>query len=263
MYSDLRPLFDQIDKYYEEVNVSLRAEEHYLKTIRKTLRVTPDDKLRWEHIRDACQDACRLLAAQPYPSPPHRPQLTTNKAAHNIQALANTVINARNGIQQTHRRITPLTQRPQFDLLRLKSEYESGEQTCRERISEVFEFSERIVPSFVEVRATDDFRDHLLPAAAASSSQTLQHVAEELRHIMPTVQYALPHTADLFARFECYLPIADSSMQRVYGQLRELVQPLEQPNDPNRGVLRHLTRVQLREEQHAWRMLQEQWANQL
>jgi hypothetical protein len=60
MYSDLRPLFDQIDKYYEEVNVSLRAEEHYLKTIRKTLRVTPDDKLRWGHIRDACQDACRL-----------------------------------------------------------------------------------------------------------------------------------------------------------------------------------------------------------
>jgi hypothetical protein len=64
MYSDLRPLFDQIDKYYEEVNVSLRAEEHYLKTIRKTLRVTPDDKLRWQHIRNACQDACRLLAAE-------------------------------------------------------------------------------------------------------------------------------------------------------------------------------------------------------
>ena len=64
MYSDLRPLFDQIDKYYEEINVSLRAEEHYLKTIRKTLRVTPDDKLRWEHIRDACQDACRLLTTE-------------------------------------------------------------------------------------------------------------------------------------------------------------------------------------------------------
>ncbi|KAH9979294.1 hypothetical protein BGW80DRAFT_1454976 [Lactifluus volemus] len=140
------------------------------------------------------------------------PHHHTNKAAHNIQALANTIINARNGIQQTHRRITPLMQRPQFDLLQLKS-------------YEVFEFSERIVPSFVEVRATDDFRDHLLPAAAASSSQTIQHVAEELRHIMPTVQYALPHTADLFARFECYLPIANSSMQRVYGQLRELVQP--------------------------------------
>jgi hypothetical protein len=42
---------------------------------------------------------------------------------------------------------------------------------------------------------------------------------------VPTVQYALPHTTDLFTRFECYLPIANSSMQRVYGQLRELVQP--------------------------------------
>jgi hypothetical protein len=102
-----------------------------------------------------------------------------------------------------------------------------------------------------------------LAAKQASLVDHFTHLTTIPALPVPTVQYALPHTADLFARFECYLPIVDSSMQRVYGQLRELVQPLEQPNDPNRGVLRHLTRVQLREEQHAWRMLQEQWANQL
>jgi hypothetical protein len=80
---------------------------------------------------------------------------------------------------------------------------------------------------------------------------------------VPTVQLALPHTADYFMSFQRCLPVAESSMQRVYGQLRGLVQPLEQPNDPNRGVLRHLTRVQLREEQHALRRIEEQWANQL
>lgn len=64
MYSDLKPLFDQIDAYYEEVNVSLRAEEHRLKTIRSSLRVTPDDRLRWEYIRNACHEASRLLASQ-------------------------------------------------------------------------------------------------------------------------------------------------------------------------------------------------------
>jgi hypothetical protein len=54
---------------------------------------------------------------------------------------------------------------------------------CRERIGEVLELSERILTSFVEVLATDDFRDHLRPAAAASPSQTFQNVAEELRRI--------------------------------------------------------------------------------
>jgi hypothetical protein len=152
----------------------------------------------------------------------------------------------------------------------------------------VLEFSERIVPSFVEVRAIDDFRDHLLPAAAVSSSQTLLNVAEELRSIsesvaghiaplltirltmyistlpVPAVRNALPDTADYyFALFERDLPIADESMQRVYGQLPGLVQPLQQPNDPNLGVLRPLTRVQLRVEQHNWGTLEEQWGNRL
>jgi hypothetical protein len=64
MYSDLKLLFDQIDRRYEDVNLSLREEEHRLKAIRKTLRVTPDDKLRWEHISHACQEASRLLVAE-------------------------------------------------------------------------------------------------------------------------------------------------------------------------------------------------------
>jgi hypothetical protein len=80
---------------------------------------------------------------------------------------------------------------------------------------------------------------------------------------VPTVQDALPDTADYFARFEYCLPIAESSMQGVYDQLRELVQPLEQPNDPIRGVLRHLTWVQLREEQDAWKKLEELWGSRL
>ncbi|KAI9435050.1 hypothetical protein H4582DRAFT_700219 [Lactarius indigo] len=77
MFSDLEPLFDQIDEYYREVNVSLLAEERRLKAVRRSLRVTPDDRLRWEHIRDACREASRLLAVedshstQAHPHPYH------------------------------------------------------------------------------------------------------------------------------------------------------------------------------------------------
>ena len=117
-----------------------------------------------------------------------------------------------------------------------------------EIISKVLEFSECIVPSFVEVRVTDGFRDYLLPAAVSLSSQTLRDVTEELRNTsefvacrtaslllticlisalpVPTVQYALPHTAEDFVCFKRYLPIADSLMWHVYGQLRGLIQPI-------------------------------------
>jgi hypothetical protein len=79
---------------------------------------------------------------------------------------------------------------------------------------------------------------------------------------VPTI-HALPDTAKHFADFErCFLT-ADASMQRTYVKLRGLVQPLDQPNDPNRGVLRHMTLEQLREEHDAQRHLGGQWANQL
>jgi hypothetical protein len=61
MFSDVKPLFDKIDKYYYEVNVSLHVEEEYLQKILSSLRVTSDDKRRWEHIRDACNEASNLL----------------------------------------------------------------------------------------------------------------------------------------------------------------------------------------------------------
>ena len=207
MFSDLKPLFDQIDGYYKEVNVSLLAEERHLKVIRRSLRVTPDDRLRWEHIRDACREASRLLAtednhpqAQPHPhhsssfapsdKPPPLPapsnndtnDTTTNKAASNMRALAQTVAAARDRLRQTHENIAPLTHHPQSDLLRLMSEYENGEKTCRQRIGEVFEFSERFIHSFAEVPALDEFRDHLLPAAEDSSSRVLREVAAEVRN---------------------------------------------------------------------------------
>ena len=59
--SGVKPLFDKIDEYYNEVNVSLHVEEEYLRKIRSSLRVTPDDKRRWELIRDACNEASDLL----------------------------------------------------------------------------------------------------------------------------------------------------------------------------------------------------------
>ena len=65
MLSSLKPLFDKnhkIDKYYNEVNVSLRVEEEYLGKIRSSLRVTSDDRRRWEHIRDACNESFHLLS---------------------------------------------------------------------------------------------------------------------------------------------------------------------------------------------------------
>ncbi|KAH9049770.1 hypothetical protein EDB83DRAFT_1386545 [Lactarius deliciosus] len=287
MFSDLKPLFDQIDEYYKEVNVSLLAEERRLNAIRRSLRVTPDDRLRWEHIRDACREASRLLAVDeshthphhsssfaptdrpPPPSvpftgaPQQQPPPINNKAASNMRALAQTVAAARDRLRQTHANIAPLTHHPQTDLLRLMSEYENGEKTCRQRVAEVLEFSERFIHSFAEVPALDDFRDHLLPAAAASSSHVLREVAADVRNTMPAVQNSLPRPADHFVRFERCLPMADGSTQNLYQSLHGLVLPLERPEDPKQGVLRPLTRVQLREEQRTWRGLEEQWANQL
>jgi hypothetical protein len=105
-----------------------------------------------------------------------------NKAARNIKVLAQTVTDASQGLLQAHRNIVDLTQHPQFGLLRLQSEYETGEQTCRQRIGEVLQFSEHFLRSFVEVPPLDDFRDHLLPTAAASSSHNLQEVSRQMEN---------------------------------------------------------------------------------
>jgi hypothetical protein len=69
MLSDLRPLFDRIDRYFNEVTVSLRVEEECLNGIRNSLNVTPDDRRRWEHIRDACKEASNLLISEVTPTP--------------------------------------------------------------------------------------------------------------------------------------------------------------------------------------------------
>ena len=61
MFSELRPHFEKIERYYYEINVSLRVEEESLRKIYSSLRVTPGDRLRWENIRDACGAASKLL----------------------------------------------------------------------------------------------------------------------------------------------------------------------------------------------------------
>ena len=62
MFSGLKPLFETIELYYNEINVSLRVEEEGLRKISSSLRVTPGDRLRWENIRDACGEASTLLS---------------------------------------------------------------------------------------------------------------------------------------------------------------------------------------------------------
>ena len=73
----------------------------------------------------------------------------------------------------------------------------------------------------------------------------------------------LPALQGNFTLFDRYLPIADASIQRMYSALRGLVQPLQQPDDPHKGVFRMMKPVQLREEQRSWRSLEEQWEAQL
>ena len=77
------------------------------------------------------------------------------------------------------------------------------------------------------------------------------------------MQSALPQLKGLFDRFNHSLPIAATSMQRMYDTLQGLVQPLDQPNDPHQGVFRTMEPGQLKEEQRHWRGLEEQWAAQL
>jgi hypothetical protein len=64
MLSRVKPLLDKIDRYYNEVNVSLHVEEECLQKILSSLRVTSDDRRRWEHIRDACNEAVNLLTTE-------------------------------------------------------------------------------------------------------------------------------------------------------------------------------------------------------
>ncbi|KAI9508974.1 hypothetical protein F5148DRAFT_1191191 [Russula earlei] len=262
MLSELRPLFNTIDKYYNEVNVSLRMEEECLKKIRRSLRVTPDDKRRWEYIHDACKEASALLTSETLPPTPHSPQLINNKAAHNIKTLAQVVSDARKRLLQAHQDIAELTQHPQFGLLRLRSEYTRSENTCRQRINDVLQFSEQFLRSFVQVPPLDDFRDHLLPSAAASSTQILEDVGRKVQSSKYAVLAVLPQLNDDFARFDHCLPIANASMQHTYCALHRLVQPLEQPDDPHQGVFRTMKPTQLREEQRTYADLGRQWGAQ-
>ena len=52
---------------------------------------------------------------------------------------------------------------------------------CQQRIYEVLQFSEHFLRSFVEIPPLDDFRDHLLPSAAESSSRILQEVHGKMK----------------------------------------------------------------------------------
>ena len=74
-----------------------------------------------------------------------------------------------------------VTQQPQFDLLRLQTEYETGEKTCRREIDKILQFSEEFLRSFVDVPPLDVFRDHHLPAAATSSSHILEEVGRQMK----------------------------------------------------------------------------------
>ncbi|KAH9954583.1 hypothetical protein BC827DRAFT_955785 [Russula dissimulans] len=260
MLSELSPLFKDIDTYYSEINVSLYAEEECLKKIRRSFRVTPDDKRRWEYIRNACREASDLLTSErlpPSPStPPNTPQPANNKAPRNIKALAQTVINARRRLIQVHRDIAEFTQQPQFSLLRLQSEYESGDRTCRHKINGLLEFSERFLASFPQVPPLDDFRDHLLPSAAASSDQILKEIGRQVKSSRYAVLSVFPELKNQFDLFDHSLPIANTSMQHMYHALQGMVRPLRQQDDALRPA-------QLREGQRHFANLGQQWGAQL
>jgi len=78
MLSSVKPLFEKINKYYSEVNVSLLVEEECLRKIRSSLRVTSDDRRRWEHIRDACNVAFNLLTTGVSVTSPRIPYILTS-----------------------------------------------------------------------------------------------------------------------------------------------------------------------------------------
>ncbi|KAI0280616.1 hypothetical protein BGY98DRAFT_963255 [Russula aff. rugulosa BPL654] len=258
--SRVKPLLDKIDRYYNEVNVSLHVEEECLQKILSSLRVTSDDRRRWEHIRDACNEAVNLLTTEAPLPPSHIPQsIPNNKATRNttrnINVLAQTVLEERQSLEQVRQDVTDLTQHPQMGLLRLQSEYKDNKEMCRQTIHEVLRFSEGFLRSFVEIPPLDDFRDHLLPQPPNANGQMKRNAYAVLR--------ALPHLEAHFTRFEYCFPIAHASMQGMYSKLRGLVQPLEQPENPPQGVFRTMGFDQLRNAQLNWRELEEQWAARL
>jgi len=130
-------------------------------------------------------------------------------------------------------------------------------------MDEVLDFSNRFLESFVETPQLDEFRDHVLPSAAESSSRVLQDVYGQMKSNAPAVLSALPHLKGQFARLDHYLPVADDSMQEMYSKLRGLVQPLEQPDNPQQGVLRTMKPGQLVNERGNWRDLADQWEGQI
>jgi hypothetical protein len=90
-------------------------------------------------------------------------------------------LEARHSLEQVRQDVIDLTQHPQIGLLRLQSEYEDSKDMCQQRISEVLRFSEHFLRSFVEIPPLDDFRDHLLPSAAESSSGILKEVYGQMK----------------------------------------------------------------------------------
>ncbi|KAH9953412.1 hypothetical protein BC827DRAFT_1248663 [Russula dissimulans] len=169
MLSKLRPLFKDIQTYYEKIRVSLYAEKERLEKINRSRRVTPDDRCRWEYIRDACKEAYDLLTSE------------NNNASRDIKALAQAVEKARGSLSEACRDIKEHTRGLQPGILRLQSEYKNGVETCQGRINELLEFSESFLNSIPQVLQRDDFRDHLLPSAPASSDQILQEVGRQVK----------------------------------------------------------------------------------
>ena len=192
---------------------------------------------------------------------------------------------AEQSLEQVRQDVTDLTQHPQIGLLRLQSEYEVSKDMSQRRICEVLQLPEYFLRSFVEIPPLDNFRDHLLPSATEPSSRILQDVYGQMKRncmsrTTPTrvdsstylvwsslpadaMPRALPHLEGHFASFEHRFAIAHASMQGMYSKLRGLVQPLEQPENPPRGIFRTMGFDQLRDAQLNWRELKEQWAAQL
>ena len=74
--------------------------------------------------------------------------------------------------------------------------------------------------------------------------------------------YALPQLKGHFSSFERCLPIADTSMQRLYTTLPRLVLPLQQPDDRRQGVFRSMKPKELKAAYDEWREIERKWAAQ-
>lgn len=239
MFSELKPHFEKIERYFYEINVSLRVEEEYLEKISRSLRVTPGDKVRWENIRDACGAASTLLtpgvgstsapvtvpsrlqlANQTQPLPNVMPQQTVSTSVVHPVAVWNIDLyfpfsqsnKAARYIRALAQTVTDARQsllqtpqdivgHPKSSLWRLRDVYENSQVACRQKIEEVHGFSEDFLRSFVEVPPLDDFHVYHLPSAAAESSHILRHVHKQ---VQSTRRAPLQRFSTYLLTFEIY-----------------------------------------------------------